>query len=73
MDNKAPRVSVKYYDEARGCFGVAMIKHLDGTYEGRRAVPFNYSGRNVIGVTTYNDHVKKELQRVLELKGQWVK
>lgn len=73
LDEKSPRVSVKYYDEARGCFGVAMIKNHDGTYEGKKALPFNYSGRNVVGVKTYNEHVQKELTRVIALKGQWGK
>ena len=42
--------SVKYPGEARGCFGVGVIKRIIGNnqYEGVRAEPFNYTGRTVV-------------------------
>lgn len=41
--------------------------------EGRKAIPFNYSGRVVVGVKTYQKLLKDELERVKTLRGQWGK
>ena len=55
---------MKYASDARGCFGVAMVRQCDGTKEGVRYEPFNYTGQKVIGADTYDKHVKRELARV---------
>ena len=53
----------KFEDEARGCFGV-MMKEV-----GVKLKPFNYTGRKVLGPTSYWEEVSKELKRVDELTG----
>lgn len=73
LDDQSPRISIKYYDEARGFFGVAMIKHADGSFDGKKGIPFDYSGQIVVGVKTYNEYVSQELARVLNSKGKWGK
>ena len=65
--------TVKYPGEARGCFGVALRKKEDGTVEGVRLNPFNYTGRTVVGVKTFESYKKIERERVKQSKGCWGK
>eukprot|EP00966_Prymnesium_polylepis_P079499 1842424-Prymnesium_polylepis.1 len=63
----------KYEDEARGCFGVAL-KHVDDgnggfTEVSHRFKPFKYSGRKVLGPTSYWKAVRAELERVEKCTG----
>eukprot|EP00966_Prymnesium_polylepis_P320318 7376687-Prymnesium_polylepis.1 len=53
----------KFEDEARGCFGVAM-KRVGDRLEGHRFKPFNYTGRKVLGPTSYWKAMNDELRRV---------
>ena len=43
-------VTTKFSAETRECFGVAEVKQIDGNMLGARAVPFNYTGRVVVGI-----------------------
>ena len=54
----------KFEDEARGCFGVMM---KDGV--GMRLEPYEYTGRKVLGPTSYWAAVQAELKRVDGLVG----
>ena len=63
--------TLKYLGEARGCFGAALRKIGDGTVEGIRLNPFNYTGRTVVGVKTFESYKKIEKERVTQLKGCW--
>ena len=63
---KSPNTVPKYSDEARGLFGVALVND-----EGKRAEPYNYTGRTVVGMKRFEEERQKELARVLPLKGQW--
>ena len=51
------KTSVKYPTEGRGCFGVAMRKKLDGTMEGVKCTPYNYTGKTVRSIPDFQkDH-----------------
>ena len=45
----APRPKAKFEDEARGIFGVAMVKNEDGSMRGEKMRPYPYTGCNVVG------------------------
>ena len=70
LPNKKRKTSAKYVQEARGCFGVAMLRNSEG-YEGVKAAPFNYSGRTVVGVKNFWVRCLVEMRRVKPLKGPW--
>eukprot|EP00732_Lithocolla_globosa_P000605 Lithocolla_globosa_v1_NODE_207_length_5169_cov_7.885329.p5 type:complete len:135 gc:universal NODE_207_length_5169_cov_7.885329:1510-1914(+) len=67
-----PKTTVKYPGEARGAFGVAVVKS-HGNLKGVRAAPFFYSEKKILGIPAYKKAEKAELARVKELKGQWGK
>jgi len=50
----APRPKSKFSDEARGIFGVAMVKNEDGTMRGEKMRPYPYTGCNVVGGARFN-------------------
>ena len=64
-------VTTKFSAEARGCFGVAMVKQIDGNMHGARAVPFNYTGRVVIGIKSFQEQLRQEYNRVKQVGGCW--
>jgi len=49
----------------------AMRKLPDGTFEGVKGIPFNYTGKTVLGLRSYRNEMDKEMYRVIGLKGQW--
>ena len=63
--------SVKYPKEGRGCFGVAMRKVVSGEFEGVKCLPFDYTGKTVVGPTKFNTLIRLEQARVVPLKGIW--
>ena len=63
-----PKTAVKYPKEARGMFGVAIRKNSDGSTEGVKCNPFNYSNRKVVSYKDYQVQINIELDRVLHLK-----
>lgn len=72
LTEKQPKTSVKFPGEARGCFGIGMVKMKGGDFEGRRAAIFDYTGQWIIGVKKYEAAKKSELARVKRLEGPGV-
>ena len=63
-----PRTKAKYMGECRGIFGVMMRKKTDGTFEGDRMQPLDYTGQKVIGPVAYRLRFEAEVRRVAALK-----
>jgi hypothetical protein len=61
------KLHVKYDKEGRFSFGVAAVKLLDGTVEGRRCRTFDYSAKNLITITAEEKMVREEIKRVKAL------
>ncbi|KAJ1385737.1 hypothetical protein B484DRAFT_461248, partial [Ochromonadaceae sp. CCMP2298] len=61
---KKSRTTVKFPEEARGCFGAAVRKRPEGTLEGVKATPFCYTGRKVVGIKNFENAKTLELARV---------
>jgi len=53
---------MKYTDEVRFCFGVALVNDV-----GVRLEPFEYTGRKVVLHSKFEKLVKDEVQRVKAL------
>jgi hypothetical protein len=71
LPNKKRKPSAKFMQEARGCFGVAMLRNAEG-YKGVKAVPFNYSGRTVVGVKNFeSSRCLEEMRRVKQKYVLW--
>lgn len=51
-------------DGGRMCFAIMMKRGADGTFEGHKAEPFNYSGSYICGIETYEERVRLEIARV---------
>lgn len=68
-----PFTRVKNEKEVRGLFGVAMIKTAEGKIKGVKSQPFQYTGKTVVGIKTFEKHKNFEYYRVLSLGGQWGK
>lgn len=66
-----PVTSVKFPQEARGIFGAAVVQRADGTLEGVKAAPYDYTGKNVVGPTKFEKMIKAECARVMPMKGIW--
>jgi hypothetical protein len=67
LPGKKPQTAVKFPGEARGCFGCAMVQRADGTMEGVKAEPYNYTGMWVVGVAEWEKLKEAEVGRVLKL------
>jgi len=65
LPKKMCRTTLKYEQEARGSFGVAVLKNKDGTYKGVRCEPFNYSGKEVVSIPKYSQLKNNELAEKL--------
>lgn len=63
-----PRTKAKYMGECRGIFGVMMRELPDGTLEGDRMTPLDYTGQKVVGPVAYEKLFRAEIKRVSELK-----
>ena len=48
------RASYKYANEARFCLGVAKVRLLDGSEEGRRCRVFDYTGKRIVSITEWD-------------------
>ena len=72
-----PNTSQKYPGEARGLFGVAVVKGADGHLEGKKAMPFQYTGCQVVGFEQFKRECAIEIRRAAALKkvsrstGRW--
>ena len=58
-------MSVKYSDEMRFAFGVAVVEKLDGTIEGRRCEMIDYTGKILV---SHNDYKKKQKEEIYQVK-----
>ena len=63
-----PRTTAKYMGECRGIFGVMMRSQPDGTLEGDRMHPLDYTDQKVIGPAAYKQRFDSEVRRVAALK-----
>jgi hypothetical protein len=68
---KSPITTVKFPGEARGLFGCAVRREADGSLVGVKAVPFQYTGRTVVGFKTFEQYLRTELNRVKPLRSIW--
>jgi hypothetical protein len=50
-----PNTTMKFPGEARGLFGVAMVRNADGSYTGKRSVPFDYTLCKIVSFKDYDD------------------
>ena len=66
-----PVTSVKFPQEARGIFGAAVVRRDNGTLEGVKAAPYDYTGKMVVGPTKFEKMIKAECARVMTMKGIW--
>lgn len=60
----------KYVKQGRYCMGVASVKTLRGVIEGRRANFFDYSEKNILSISQYEEKIEKEIERVKKLTNQ---
>jgi hypothetical protein len=67
---RMPTTAVKFPKEARFCLGV-MKKLCKGKYVGFKTVPYEYTGKKMIGVAKFRKLWDNEILRVADLKGQW--
>jgi hypothetical protein len=84
--NEITEMNCKYTDEVRLCLGCAVVTLADEKgepllsddgkpiREGRRANPFNYSGKTVVTIKDFGEKMKKQIEHVrnLKTKGDWV-
>ncbi len=68
FSERHPTTTVKYPQEARFCFGLAMRTKSGGEQEGVKCAPFDYTGLTVLGPAEYEKRVKAEISRVKGLK-----
>lgn len=67
--DQAERLHMKYSEQGRFAVGVAAVKLTDGSTKGRRCLTYNYTGKNVITISTDECMVKAEIARVRALTG----
>jgi hypothetical protein len=68
-------LKMKHAEEVRLCLGVAQVEREDGAIEGRRAVPFDFSGKVVLSMKDWSKKEKEETLRVKNPQGNalpWV-
>jgi hypothetical protein len=69
----APTVlNVKFTQEARYGFGCSLVKLPDGSVQGRRAIPYVYSGQWICSISDFKEAEAAEMIRVKSLaSGSW--
>ena len=75
-DERRNTLHVKYPNELRMCFGVAGVDYGDGVRHGVCCKVFDYSGRTIIPIDTFEEKIKEEIIRVRALTGNclpWVR
>jgi hypothetical protein len=68
-------LKMKHAEEERLCLGVAQVEREDRVIEGRRAVPFDCSGKVVLSMKDWSKKEEEEMLRVKDLQGNalpWV-
>ena len=64
-------MTTKFSTEARGCFGVAAVKRIDGKVLGARATPFNCTGVLLSAPNHVKSSSSNKYNRVKQLGGCW--
>jgi hypothetical protein len=59
-----PRPKAKYESECRGLFGVCMVKDAAGKMEGKKMVPYDYTGCLVTGGKGYIDKCRAKFLHI---------
>jgi hypothetical protein len=67
--DQADRLHMKYSEQGRFDVGVAAVKLTDGSTKGRRCLTYDYTGKNVITISTDECIVKAEIAHVRALTG----
>ena len=69
-------MDVKFPQEGRFCFGVAIRRDNEGKEEGVRAEAFDYSGKWILSIAKWEDEVETAIRKVKLLardkKGKWL-
>ena len=67
-----PKPTFKYSQQARFCLGVAAVKKLDGSINGRRSLVFDYTSQRLVSIKEYRERTKAEIERVrnLDIQGR---
>ena len=68
---RKPTTTVKYPDEARGCFGCCIRTNRIGDKEGVRLPVFNYTGQWLYGIKRWGEEFEKERLRVINMPGKF--
>ncbi|KAJ1424247.1 hypothetical protein B484DRAFT_464846 [Ochromonadaceae sp. CCMP2298] len=71
LQEKKMQTHIKFPGEVCGCFGAAVVEDEDGTCRGVKAVPFNYTGKWVVGIKAYELAKVAEMARVPPLVDSW--
>jgi hypothetical protein len=70
LNQKYERTSLKYPKQGMGAFGVAVRKTMDMNgqekLEGVRMLPFNYTGKKMVSIKEYEEHLLQELAQKLK-------
>ena len=60
-------LKVKYPEQTRWCFGVAITEDEAGQQVGSRLEAFDYTGQKILSLSDWNEMVDKEIRRVKSL------
>jgi hypothetical protein len=71
LAEKSMQIAIKFPGEARGVISAAMRMKTEGTYEGVKVVPYDYTGKWVVGIKGWDAAKSAEMVRVLPLIGVW--
>ncbi len=61
-------IHMKYPGQARFCLGIAAVQLQDGTIEGRRCAPLDYTGKQVVMIADYKKSRNEEIHCIKSLK-----
>jgi hypothetical protein len=65
--DQAERLHSKYSEQGRFAVGVAVVKLPDGSTEGCRCLTYDFTGKNVITISTNECMIKADIARVRAL------
>jgi hypothetical protein len=71
LEDEHPNTSAKFLDEARACFGTAVVPQRRGGDVGLRLEPFDYTGSTVLGPKKFSVKIGDEKRRVRNLTNSW--
>ena len=72
LPKRKPTTTVKYPDEARGCFGCCIrTNRIGDEKEGVRLPVFNYTGQWLYGIKRWDEEFEAERKRVIGMPGKF--